>query len=418
MSLRVRVPVVLVATLFLIPILAAPGLALAPWQNDADSGGDAGDTPSTATPITAGVHQGRIELPHDQRDLYQIQVTAGDAIHLDLEADGSTSITLSLRYPLRPPTATDDGLTTYGFIEDGDAFTVFAPYTGTWYIEVAGPPVWGLGLVGWSDYTFSYQHEADVATVHVIDAPAGVLEVEGFDGKFQYHIDSVLASGEPGVVRSRADTATLRGDDWSQWTFSSEIIRTAWGETLLGTTLPSPQDVVDEVVDLGGLRVSVLGTWKSEPDVIQRVVLMSSGDPVRITFAYPHGTVAEAAGSDEIVFRSVEDLSGSRLQTPVFHEASGASMDLPLGPTFGGTFYDWDQEITLRDPDGTDHHRMPERPVAGDWTVEAESFRSFAPDADMPLVWGAFYPDLGIWPETEPSGGFFLNLILRTLSPT
>lgn len=392
----------LLLALFVLPvILPFPGLALGPLQNDAGSGGDAGDDHSNATPIGQGEYEGHLALPLDRTDIYGVKVARGDAIHVALEATGDFPVMLYLRVRLAEPTLDDDGLTTYGFVRSGENRTVYAPYDGTWYVEIAAPDIFWLHLHGAADYSFILGVDPGVATVHVFDSPAAAVELEGFEGTYQYHIDARLPSGTPGVVSTRTDGAFLHAGGWSSSVFASDILRTTWGDTLVSEPIPSFPETVDEVVAVSPMDVSVLGTVTSDPAVRHRTRLMSSGEPVRITFAYPTGTVAAVVAVEETLLRSVEDLDGGGLRTPVYQDLRGASASVPLDERFTGSFEDWGLKFYVVTPDGTERQSLPDRPAAGDWTIRSKG-ASYTPDADLPLLWGASYPDLGLYPDASP----------------
>lgn len=116
--MRVGFAVVLACALWLGPSAA---FAANPLDDDAGSGGDAGDLRELAVPIGPGTHTGRLGTPHDIWDQYVFEGVAGQVAHVTFEADGYAVVDV-------------DNL---GSATSGETLEVLLPWDGPTYLTVA-----------------------------------------------------------------------------------------------------------------------------------------------------------------------------------------------------------------------------------------------------------------------------------------
>jgi len=101
-------------------------------QNDARSGGDAGNEFVTATTLTSGVWSGLIGQG-DILDWYKIWVDAGMYLNAESDAPASNNVDLAVANPSGQEVATS----TFGY-GSHDAVSVFAGQSGYWFVRVGG----------------------------------------------------------------------------------------------------------------------------------------------------------------------------------------------------------------------------------------------------------------------------------------
>lgn len=137
-----------VALLVVVAALVLPpttGALPTPGQDDAGSGGDAGDTRQTALPIAAGTYQGNLSALVDTEDVYRfvppqpslIEVHVTSAVDLDVELVGPDGRS----HQNGPPEDVEDG-----------TFAIAAP-PGNWTLHVVYPELTSLDTE--VPYTFS-----------------------------------------------------------------------------------------------------------------------------------------------------------------------------------------------------------------------------------------------------------------------
>lgn len=110
-------------------------------QDDAGSGGDAGDDDSTALPITEGTYTGTLDPDfNDTEDWYAIDLVEGDEIAVDLDPDGDFEVAL------HDPNGTE--IARSGAFDGTEHVEATAAENGTHYVRI-------FAESGEGDYTFT-----------------------------------------------------------------------------------------------------------------------------------------------------------------------------------------------------------------------------------------------------------------------
>lgn len=120
--MRAAVPVLLVA----LPLAAVPALAVNPLDDDAGTGGDAGDLLTFATPLRPGRYDGTLTPPIDLQDVYVFEARRGQV--LELAVDGAF-VDVGLYSPLLPLYPDS-----YYFLFPPDEGRFLLPADGPWYL--------------------------------------------------------------------------------------------------------------------------------------------------------------------------------------------------------------------------------------------------------------------------------------------
>ena len=115
---------------------ATSAQAVALFQNDAGSGGDAGDTIDQATPVTAGYHSAQLSTAGDLFDWYQLPLTKGDKLRVHLSDYGQLGLRTVVMKLLSPAGQAielePEGVLLAGNAYNGKIAEVVVHETGTW----------------------------------------------------------------------------------------------------------------------------------------------------------------------------------------------------------------------------------------------------------------------------------------------
>lgn len=151
------VPAALAALLF----VQAPTAAVNPLDDDAGSGGDAGDVPELAVPIGEGTFAGRLGTPHDLEDHYVFGGRAGQVVRLSFQAAGNAFATVG----------------TGGSAASGETVDVVLTKDGPTLLAVTTPFLLLATSVGHIPYTFTLRFvEAPGVAWARTEGPAFVAE--------------------------------------------------------------------------------------------------------------------------------------------------------------------------------------------------------------------------------------------------
>lgn len=112
--------------------LASPVLAVNPLDDDAGSGGDAGDLQLNALPLEPGSYAGSLTPLIDAADVYRFDGQAGEQVRMAVPSPG-----VFLQLEARGTTFTSQG-PSYGFVFGGfgsGEATYLLPFDGPWYLR-------------------------------------------------------------------------------------------------------------------------------------------------------------------------------------------------------------------------------------------------------------------------------------------
>lgn len=165
----------MIAVLLAASALVPAAQAANPLDDDAGSGGDAGDTHANALPIEPGTYEGRLTPPADQVDRYAVEAERGQVLELDVDAD-------AIRVRVLDP----DGRAYRFFLGDDPVYPdMILHKTGTWQVAFKTPLVW----LASSPYRFTLDlRDPAGGGVAGGDAEAGAVEArfdEPADVRFQ-----------------------------------------------------------------------------------------------------------------------------------------------------------------------------------------------------------------------------------------
>lgn len=156
---------VLLAALVVIPVA---GALPTPGQDDAGSGGDAGDRPELALAIGPGTYQGNLSARTDDHDYYRFEPPPNSLVRFQAGTDDSIFVEL---VDPRGVTRRSVSLTA----RSDERFDVGAP-AGTWMLVVHGPDLLGLDTDVAYHFTLSFErHEHLVHLVGRDDRQATVF---------------------------------------------------------------------------------------------------------------------------------------------------------------------------------------------------------------------------------------------------
>jgi hypothetical protein len=133
-------------------------------QNDAGTGGDAGDTSSAATSLTPGEYTGYMDSS-DVEDWYSFPVSSGQGISVHVEPLEKSDYDVHLYNPT-------DELVHEGLVYGEDTLEYPADATGTWKIQLDIFPGWDEAL--WPDDYYLYgsgAYNLDLTVGGSVDAP-------------------------------------------------------------------------------------------------------------------------------------------------------------------------------------------------------------------------------------------------------
>lgn len=106
--------------------VALPGIAVNPLDNDAGSGGDAGDVPELAQAISPGFFAGRLSRPHDLWDYFVFEGRAGQLVQAEVQGPPGTYLGVHDAHGAQ-----------LGSAGPGEPLEVLLTSDGDWYIVLA-----------------------------------------------------------------------------------------------------------------------------------------------------------------------------------------------------------------------------------------------------------------------------------------
>lgn len=398
---------VVLALAFALVLVPAQYAALNPTDDDAGSGGDAGDEPATAVEIEPGTYEGRLTETIDTRDHYAVDAEEDDVIVV-IVPDGGPRLWVGLVGP--------DG-EEHAFETDSTGVWLLIPEDGTWTIrfELTGassePPAASV------DYTFQlertdelYTHEATVEdgwyTAEVaVDEPGRLMAyVRGSAPQ-----DPGEAYGNFGALDAWiAKTDGGESSSSSQHGYGHGAATEASPFSLLSETLPGDD----------GAQVTSFSPWDNVEildgyeEAQMRVTALEapSAHGLRVAFASTSPLdVQEAEGSEVTHWTTSDNEDAVLARPPGVVVTEEARLTVPIDHTLRGYFYTYDAGGSITDPSGQCHEvgsgELFEDPRAGDWTFQLDPIQDVGYTEHVYLV-AADVPRLGVfdWGGGQPLG--------------
>lgn len=195
--------------------LAAPVLGIDPLDDDAGTGGDAGDVRELAVPIEPGSYSGRLAKPHDLWDYYVFEGAAGKLARIAFNGDPDTHLGIEI-----------DGGGSLGSAEPGETLEVLLPYDGTYFLGVTTPFVVLAPSIGYLHYRFEWSFRQPTAETHRMLSGSALAAEVAWDrpsaGTIVGLIQVPLDPDKPTFVMVVLEEQTLT-DSW--W----EVHAVGWG---------------------------------------------------------------------------------------------------------------------------------------------------------------------------------------------
>ncbi len=410
MEAREAQAIVCSALLLLTVFSVSPSLALHGSQDDAGSGGDAGDTIEQALPIQPGVLEGALVYPLDQVDHYAFSVERGELI-----SAGFQDVAEAQRASLIGPDGQQYAIA-FGFGVQPAEFV--AHETGTWILKVEGPEL--------SERVDEHVHHRlyrihlsvttpEVAMSDIVEDPWGSRE---------------LSWDEEGAVRVFVWTETTSRDDapvtvmkatefWLELaqggelrgTFFTHSSRTAQGcsiELDAGPLDLSEQDgsVLCEEQASGGWSLTTFSfqgpagalrniAYTTEPDAPAMVVSVVSDVPIE------H---AAASGSNVLTWNEMDE-AAPKLLAPGASVVGPRSLEVVVDDHLLGGFSTWTTNGTIHAPNGDEQRLEPGafEPLIdaeeGAWRFDLGASAGASSAAVKNYLTGVLVPTLGVAPD-------------------
>lgn len=179
---------------------ALPAAAVQPLDDDAGSGGDAGDRLELALPVRPGTFAGRLHLAIDGRDAYAFEGRAGDWVTFGI---GGSQFVVAELYGPGAPTASGEALP-HAYVLRGDTRTFLLPADGTWYFLVRGTPAFGTTQIRY-EVAFGFERPA-TGVIGATGGAAWTVHEFRWDEPARVLLDARLPVGD---TAARTDALTM-----------------------------------------------------------------------------------------------------------------------------------------------------------------------------------------------------------------
>lgn len=388
--------------------MPAPGtLGLNPSDDDAGSGGDAGDTRSTALPIDEGTYTGTLLNPIDARDQYVFHAERGEVLRLDWE-DPGYDIGIANVY------APDGRQYGHDMTPGEDEYVLHQ--NGTWRLEFEV----GETSLGPVDYTFSLElHEPHTGAVAGgDDRRAATLEArfeEPTDVFTQVWSSVGLNATDAFAARARITyDGFLDADSPDPYPVQGAI-----GHYIQRGAAGTDVHVTNELRHEPGMHVEEDGDgieWLSSRSwlydfrgTVHVVSYVTSSDGGLMAGISAGSGLARSASFDDVVHWTNDDVpADTKAIAPGISAVGPWTKSIELDRSFSGVFdtsggaaADTNGSAgSVEGPEGAewtthDTFYLLDRTVPGEWTFHANN-TSLGTGARS-FFSGAFTPDLGIW---------------------
>lgn len=410
MAAREAQAIVCIALLLLTVFSVSPSLALHGSQDDAGSGGDAGDTIDDALHILPGVFEGALVYPLDQVDHYAFTVEAGQLI-----SAGFQDVAEAQRASLIGPDGQAYAIT-FGFGVQPAEFV--AHETGIWILKVEGPEL--------SERVDEHVHHR-LYRIHLSLSTPEVALSEIVEEPWQ---SRELSWDEQGTVRVFVWTQTTSRDDapitvmkatefWLELaqggelrgTFFTHSSRTAQGCTIelhAGPLNLSDQDgsMLCEEQGSGGWSLTIF-SFQGPAGALRNIAYTTEPDaPTMLVSVVSDVPVEHVAATGSTVFTWNEmDEAAPKLLAPGASVVGPRSLEVVVDDHFLGGFSTWTTNGTIHAPNGDEQRLGPGafEPLIdaeeGAWRFDLGSSAGASNAAVKNYMTGVLVPTLGVAPD-------------------
>lgn len=399
-------------------VAGLPAAAVNPLDNDAGSGGDAGDVPALALPLVAGSYSGRLNQWFDDFDHYAV------------ESDG--------RQVLRLATSGDFGQFLEVFDPDGSAhFSMWIGMEDSIYLSAAGTwvlRVWTVPLPASPDPPGFLHYHLDLAIATPVfaltDRPGLGWSAYEFRWDAPGRVDVVgrpevgLEAAEPTSTIVLLEVPSPYGPSF--WIALSgglsgvgKYLRFSPAGVVQELPFPPTSGVVRDAADATGLGGGQVWGTEHGAGWLRVLVLQVGGAPrvrVDVTADVPV-TMAEAHGSDVVAWGDRDAGGAVQLMAPGVSVIGKRAFELTIDSPFMG-LYELPRGLATEDPlvwssieqpwvEGPagprwlypgQLHLFLMRPPLGSWTFHLGPTVGLGPYADVLYLTGFFFPRLGLVP--------------------
>lgn len=393
MSLRLAHLARCVATslLAVAAVCSLPAQAVGPFQNDARSGGDAGDLMAQAVPIAPGYYNAQLTPAGDVVDWYKLPLTAGDKLKLqlsDYNLLGRKTVVMTLLSPAGDAIQLEpEGLMLAGSSYAGKAAEVIVHETGTWYLKAE--PVRD-GLVP-GDYGFRVTVTPGYGTV--------------INTRQQSWIVLELYAPQPTQLKLQGRLHGHRAWDQAYWgtiSVERELVNrnpTGFGVGVRGggqgtsfTVTPlglQREDVIGDTLmqtELEGTTLSAMGDHGVVQGYVRYIVALNQDDPwlSLAVWADQPITMLHTQGKDNVVWSEANSGADQAIVTPLVSQVGARTLNIDLGSGFRGSFVPGNASgAAVWRPDGSE---APRHYSCDCITFRPSKYMGYTEDA-LPGIW-------------------------------
>lgn len=387
-------------------LLAAAGLPVVgfnPTDDDAGSGGDAGDHQDAALTIDPGNYTGRLTSTIDRRDFYSFQAQRGQVLTYRLDPPPSSGTYNDIELRVHGP----DG-TVYDHSFGQETKPLLVTENGTWAIQVRYFGNSGyLGLPVEYGFGIHLRHPQDYVILDG-EAPVEVAEVRIEETAFL--AASAWTTGQANVTDAAARLGAVQRDRSTGMVIAGLF---GTGSEIEVDPSPVPDQKLHQSAELeegGFARYLTLGGVEGEDTL--RLVASRTGPTGSIqAWAYADANLTvRRVQSGEVVKWTDASAEGPKVVAPGLALGTPTQRTVNVTGHMFGFFVPWTTEGTITDPDGETTHldcrsnlSCGERlfwgsPQEGPWRFGLEA-RAQAGWADRVYLLAALVPNLGLRPR-------------------
>lgn len=398
------------AALVVLTAIAGPALSANPLDNDAATGGDAGDASVVATPIDRGVHAGRLVQGVDRADWYSFGVTGGSFVRFGLES-GFWYVMASVQDSAGNPVTF-----TWG---DFGQQRVYVPHDDTWFVQVAIPVLAsspdGTRVPTLTPYALTVLDDAP-PYVMVLEPGLewGAIEVRWNEPA---NITSVGRIETPGTIDSEPWGCLVAKEGeivTPSYAFRFQGAMRVWHTGTSHTLRVEPSPLEEQHIPVPSFTVGRgFGMSSLAPSdatgFLRLTSYCTSGNPVdRLLFASDRPfEVSTAVGNGSVSWNEYNAGTETQLLAPAASLTPARDMRLNLDDTFTGILqaregteiYAVDPAGRRYEPSGFGNDVFFADPAPGEWTLHVGETLGVAHGTVQNYFEGAWIPYLGV---TDP----------------
>ncbi len=341
---------------------AMPAHAAAVFQNDARSGGDAGDVMEQAVPITPGYYNAQLSPAGDLVDWYQIPLTRGDKVQLqlsDYNLLGLKSVHMMLMSPAGDAiTLEPEGLMVAGTSYAGKAAELIVHETGTWYLKAqpvrdgVNPGDYGFRLTVTPGYGTVINTRNQSWIVLELHAPQPTrLMLQG-----RMHGHRAWDRAYWGTIAVERELVGRNPDG-----FGVGVRGGGQGTSMTATPLGLQGfDVIGPALDrteLEGTTLTAFGQHGVVQGYVRYIVALNQDDPWLSlgVWADQPITMLQTQGKDNVRWTEANSGADDAIVTPLVSQVGERSLHINLGAGFRGSFIPGNaSDASVWRPDGSE----------------------------------------------------------------